>query len=182
MKNRFVFKWGFVLALMSIFLTPLSISAQQTAIERFFNQYMEDEKFTIVHITPKMFQMLAKIDVKDRDFQDVKDVLTDLKGLWVLTTEHNEKAPQLYKEALSKINTQEYELLMTVRDKDENVRIWTKEANGIISELFLLVGEKDEFTMLSFVGKIDLNKISKLAGKTKIDGLEYLKDIKEKKD
>jgi CII-binding regulator of phage lambda lysogenization HflD len=62
------------------------------------------------------------------------------------------------------------------------VRFWTKENNGIINELLMLVGERNEFTMISFIGSIDLNKISKLSNKVKIDGMEHLKDIKNKKD
>ena len=54
------------------------------------------------------------------------------------------------------------------------MRFVTKENNGIISELLLLVGGKDEFVMMSFVGNIDLDKISKLAKKLDIDGAEYL--------
>ena len=137
LKNSFA---TFLLALC-LMAGPLSMAAQNNAIEKFFNQYMDDEAFTVVHVTPKMFQMIAKLDIKDKDYNDAKAVLQDLKGLWILTTEKNAKAPQLYKEAASKINTQEYELLMTVRDKGDNVRFWTKESNGIINELLMLVGE-----------------------------------------
>ena len=158
------------------------MSAQNNAIEKFFNQYMDDETFTVVQVTPKMFQMIAKLDIKDKDYADAKAVLQDLKGLWILTTENNAKAPQLYKEAASKINTQEYELLMTVRDKGDNVRFWTKEANGIINELLMLVGEPNEFTLISFVGKIDLDKISKLANKVDINGMDHLKSVKKKNE
>ena len=143
---------------------------------------MDDEAFTMVHVTPKMFQMIAKLDIKDKDYTDAKAVLQDLKGLWILTTDNNTKSPQLYKEAASKINTQEYELLMTVRDKGSNVRFWTKESGGIINELLMLVGEPDEFTLISFVGKIDLDKISKLANKIDIDGMEHLKTVKKKNE
>ena len=182
MKNMLRLRFASFLLLFCLFNTPLSISAQNNAIEKFFNQYMDDEAFTVVHVTPKMFQMIAKLDIKDKDYADAKAVLQDLKGLWILTTEKNAKAPQLYKEASSKINTQEYELLMTVRDKGDNVRFWTKESNGIINELLMLVGEPDEFTLISFVGKIDLDKISKLANKVDINGMDHLKTVKKKNE
>jgi Domain of unknown function (DUF4252) len=182
MKNRL--RLSFASLLFAFFLMghPLSMTAQNNAIEKFFNQYMDDEAFTVVHVTPKMFSMIAKLDIKDKDYADAKAVLQDLRGLWILTTENNPKAPQLYKEATSKINTTEYELLMTIRDKGDNVRFWTKESNGVISELLMLVGEPTEFTLISFVGKIDLDKISKMANKIKIDGMEHLKSVKDKHD
>lgn len=182
MKNMLRLSFVSFLLLFCLLSTPLSMSAQNNAIEKFFNQYMDDETFTVVHVTPKMFQMIAKLDIKDKDYADAKAVLQDLKGLWILTTENNAKAPQLYKEAASKINTQEYELLMTVRDKGDNVRFWTKEANGIINELLMLVGEPNEFTLISFVGKIDLDKISKLANKVDINGIDHLKSVKKKNE
>ena len=182
MKNMLRFSFASLCFTFCLLVAPLSMGAQNNAIEKFFNQYMDDETFTVVQVTPKMFQMIAKLDIKDKDYADAKSVLQDLKGLWILTTENNPKAPQLYKEATSKINTQEYELLMTVRDKGDNVRFWTKESNGIINELLMLVGEKEEFTLISFVGKIDLDKISKMSNKINIDGMEHLKSVKQKND
>jgi hypothetical protein len=159
---------------------PLSIRAQEDAISKYFDQYLEDENFTVVYITPKMFQMISKLDLKDPSARDIKEVLQDLRGLRILNTDHD--GIKYYKEAISKFNVKEYELLMTVRDKDENVRFWTKEKDGIISELLMLVGEKEEFTLISFIGNINLDKISKLANTIKIDGIEHLKDLKEKKN
>ncbi|MBL7817671.1 MAG: DUF4252 domain-containing protein [Saprospiraceae bacterium] len=182
MKNLLRLSFAQFFIAFCLFTAPLSIMAQNNAVEKFFNQYMDDEAFTVVHVTPKMFQMIAKLDIKDKDYGDAKAVLQDLKGLWILSTENNAKAPQLYKEATSKINTNEYELLMTVRDKGDNVRFWTKESNGTINELLMLVGEANEFTLISFVGKIDLDKISKLSNKIDIDGMEHLKKVKDKND
>ena len=158
-------------------LTPLNIWAQTDAITQYFDQYMDDENFTVVYITPKMFQMISKLDLKDPDAKEIKEVLQDLKGLRILQTEKN--AMQYYKEVIGKFKPAEYELLMTVRDKDENVRFWTKENGGVISELLMLVGGVKEFVMISFIGNISLDKISKLANKMDVDGMEHLKDLKK---
>ena len=100
-----------------------------------------------------------------------------MKGLRILQTEKN--AMQYYKEVIAKFKPTEYELLMTVRDKGENVRFWTKESGGVISELLMLVGGVKEFVMISFIGNISLDKISKLANKMNVDGMEHLKDLKK---
>lgn len=173
--KKWIFFWLFLLPLS----TPSLLRAQD-GITKFFSNYLDDERFTVVYITPKMFQMISKLDTKDPDYQAVKSVLQDLKGLRVLTTE-DKNANQFYKEALTKFNSNDYELLMKVRDKGENVHFWTKDSpNGTISELLLLVGGAKEFTMISFIGNIDLQKISKLADKLKIEGTEHLKDLKKK--
>jgi hypothetical protein len=53
---------------------------------------------------------------------------------------------------------------MTVRNADEqNVDFLVKEdAAGTMEELLLLVGGGEEFVLMSFVGKIDMEKISRL--------------------
>ncbi|HLO54334.1 MAG TPA: DUF4252 domain-containing protein [Saprospiraceae bacterium] len=152
--------------------------AQVDAIERFFKDYQEDQNFTVVYVSPKMFQMVSKATDGGTD-QELAAIVKDLKGLRILTTEVN--PDKIYKEANKRLNIKEYEELVTVRDKDSNVRFVTKETNGMISELLLLVGGKDDFVMMSFVGNIDLNKIAKLAKKLDIDGAEHLEKVNKKK-
>jgi hypothetical protein len=148
--------------------------SQADAITKYFNQYVEDTSFTVVYISPKMFEMISKL-AEDEMEPEIEQIIRDLKGLRVLTTERN--GMRYYKEAMNKINVNEYEELMTVRDGDQNVRFVIKEKNDVIEELLLLVGAPDQFVMISFVGKINLDKISKLAKAGNIDGLEHLEKI-----
>ena len=160
----------------------VSMNAQNDAISRFFGNYMENDDFTSVYISPKMFQMISKLDLSDENDPDAKatmEMIKDIKGLRILTSEKNPMA--LYKEAMHKFNTSDYEVLMSVKDEGENVRFWIKEADNVVNELLLLVGGKDEFVLLSFVGNIDLNKISKLAGSIDVKGAKYLEEVKGKK-
>lgn len=165
------------IAIISL-IAPCIMYAQTDAITKYFDKYMDDEKFTVVYITPKMFQMIGKLDLTDPDARDIKDALKDLRGLRILTTDQNGK--ELYKEVTNSFSPAEYELLMTVRDKGQNVRFWTKENGGIINELLMLVGGEKQFVLMSFVGSIDLHKISKLANKVDIKGMEHLKEVDKK--
>lgn len=140
--------------------------AQANAIDKYFQQYVEDERFTVVYISPKLFQLIDRLDVEGLDMEDkeaeaVLELAKDLRGLRILVAEEDSEA--LYKEAKSKINTKEYEVLMTVRSKDgDNFEFLIKEEGEIINELLMLVGG-DDFVLMSFVGKIDLEKVAKLA-------------------
>ncbi len=153
--------------------------AQVDAIDKYFSKYVEDDNFTSVFISPKMFELISKIDLDEIDSDPeaklVMDVVSDLKGLRVLTTDVD---PGLrYKEAMGLINPNEYETLMTVKDGNENIRFWVKDSGDIINELLLVVGGDDEFVLLSFVGNIDLAKISKLANQIDVKGAEHLEKI-----
>jgi hypothetical protein len=128
---------------------------------------VEDERFTVVYVSGKMFDMINKmeLDLDDEEAQAILSVCKDLKGLRILTTE--EDGTQFYQEALKTINTKEYETLMEVRQgKSENVKFLVKQSNNgnTLDELLLLVGGEDEdFVLLSFIGNIDLNEVGKLS-------------------
>ena len=166
-----------IFSLAILLFIGFTATAQLDAIERFFKDYQEDENFTVVYVSPKMFQMVSKATDGIED-KELSSIVKDLKGLRILTSKVN--PDKIYKEANKRLNIKEYEELVTVREKDSNVRFVTKESNGIINELLLLVGGKDEFVMMSFVGNIDLNKIAKLAKKLDIDGAEHLDKVNKK--
>lgn len=171
-------KYQMLLPLM--FLLHTIAGAQNDGISRFFNQYVDDERFTVVYVSPKMFQMVSKIEVDDPDWEKVRPIVADLTGLRVLNSEEVDGVA-MFKDALSKVPAGEYSELLTVRDGEENVRIWTKDDGGtIIHELLLLVGSPDEFVLLSFTGKIDLDKISDLSKSLDVEGAQHLEKIKQK--
>lgn len=148
---------------------------QTDAIDNFFQSYQDDENFTMVYVSPRMFQMVSKV-MEGQDDEEIKDLVKDIKGLKILTTETT--PAKYYAEAIKKIPTNQYEVLMTVRDKGSNVKFLTKESNSdVIEELLLLVGGDDSFVLMSFVGQLDLNKIGKLAKKLDLDGAEFLENL-----
>lgn len=170
--------------MISMFSFMSATIAQEDAISKYFSKYMDDEAFTVVYLSPKLFQLLGKLEIdelEDEEAAAIMEVIEDLKSLRVLTTEQN--AAQYYNEAVKTINTKDYEVLLTVRDEGENVQFLIKEEGNMINELLLLVGGADEFVMVSFVGKIDLDKISQLAKKLDVDGVEHLDKLnnREKK-
>jgi len=165
-----------------LILAAFTLHAQNDAITRFFDKYVNNEAFTVVYVSPKMFQMAAKIETSDPEWNKFRDVVKDLGGLRVLLADDITNGVELYKEASEKIPIGEYTELLSVRDGKENVRIWTRDSGDIINELLLLVGAPNEFVLLSFTGKIDLNKISTLAKTLDIDGVQHLEKINKKKD
>ena len=146
-----------------------------SAIDKYFQQYVEDERFTVVYISSKLLGMFQKLDIDmdmdDQEAEAIIDLASDLEGIRILVAEEDAKG--LYEEAKQKIDTKEYEVLMTVRDKDEtNVDFLIKDGADTIKELLLLVGGGDEFVLLSFVGNIDMDKISNLINEFEDEGDE----------
>ena len=157
-------------------LAAVQAGAQADAISTYFEKYMDDERFTMVYVSPKMFELVSKVSSEEMD-QDVKDILKDLKGLRILTTELNSEG--FYSEAKKMIDTKQYEILMTVRDEGSNIEFLVKEKADIIEELLLLVGGSDEFVLMSFVGNLNLKKIAKLGETLDIEGVQHLEKLDE---
>jgi len=168
---------NYILSLLMVTL-PLAMFAQNDAISTYFSKYQNDEDFTSVFISKKMFSMIAKIDPEDMD-EDTRDVFNNLEGLRVLSTDFN--GTSLFKESMNTLNANSYEVLMTVQDNDSDVQFLVKEGSGDrIKELLLLVGGVDGFTMISFIGNLDIDKLSKMSGDIEIGGLEHLKNLEKR--
>jgi hypothetical protein len=155
--------------------------AQTDAISKFFNKYQSDESFSQVTVSSKMFSLFTNMEVESKEDQEILNAISKLKGLRILAKENARDGYQLYKEAMGLIPTKEYEELMSVRDKDKDMKFFIKETSpGKISELLMVAGGSEEFMVLSLFGEIDLKQVGKIGSKMDIDGLDHLDRIDDK--
>jgi hypothetical protein len=123
--------------------------------------------------------------VKTQDDKEILEAISKIKGLRILAKSDARDSRELYKEALS-IVPKDYEELMFIRDKDQDMKFLIKESGGKVSDLVMIAAGNDGFKMLSLYGDIDLKKVGKIGSKMNIDGLEKLhkmdKDDKDKDD
>jgi hypothetical protein len=157
----------FIALLFLLHLAPASAQkVPQDAISTYFSEYIDDERFSAVYVSGKIFQLFrdADLDLDELDEEEVKavlEVVKDIQGIRILHTDVN--AMGFWKEAKNRISTNRYELLFKIRTKDgDNVEAFIQDEKAVISELFLLIGAADNFAMLSFIGTVDLTKLSNL--------------------
>ena len=169
------------IGLILVFATLISTFSfgQNDAISTFFSDYADDDRFTSVSIGPKLFSMVSKVTPEDMD-QDVRDLIANLDRLKILTADLSD-GMSYFKDAEGRINRKEYEELMVVKEgKNEEVLFLVKEKNDVINELLMISGSDSDFTLISFVGKIDLNVLAKLSKDLDIDGIEHLEELEGK--
>jgi len=171
--------------MLGAMMVAVAVAAQAQAsadlITKFFSKYQNDESFTQVTISSKMFNLFTNMEVDKPEDQEVLNAISKLKGLRVLAKEDARNARELYKEALALVPAKEFEELMSVRDKDKDMKFYIKEsAPGKISELVMIAGGVDDFMVLSLYGEIDLKQVSKIGSKMDIDGLDQLKNMDKK--
>ena len=159
-----------------VLMVTLTAANGQDVISKFFSKYQNDESFTNVNITSKMFALFTEMDVQDPDDQEVLEAISKLKGLKILAKEDARNSRELYKEALGLI-PKNFEELMSVRDEDKDMKFMIEENNGKISEMLMVVGGNEEFMIMSIFGEIDLKQISRIGSKMNIKGLENLQKM-----
>lgn len=160
----------------------VSIQAQeQDAISKHFSKYQTDDNFTSVYIGQRMFEMLSNsdIDINEVDGKEIAEIIRELVGLRILSTDN---APNgFYEQSKKTLLSNRFEELMTVKDGNQDIHFYILENSRGISELVLLTNDRTEVVIMSFLGNLDLNKVSKLSKTLNIDGAEHLEKLKEKK-
>ncbi len=165
-----------ILITLILLLMAVSLHAQNDAISRFFSQYMDDERFSSVYISGKMFNLFAKI-TDDEDEKVMRETISKLGGLRILSSD-KVNGVKMFEEVSKNLTTKGFEELMFIKEGGKpEMQFLVKEANGKINELLMLSGSGNEFFMLSLIGDIDLNQISKLSKSMDIQGMENLEKI-----
>jgi hypothetical protein len=158
------------------------VYAQGDAISKFFNKYSTDESFgTQVTISSKMFSLFTDLEVDSPEDKEVLEAISKLKGLRIIGKENTSDARALYKEAAGIILANKYEELMSVRDKDKDMKFYILEKSpGKIGELVMISGSTNDFMLMTLFGEIDLKQVSRIGKKMSVGGLEHLEKIDQK--
>src|SRR5262249_33766849 len=134
----------------------VAANAQGEAISKFIAKYQDDESFTQVKVSQKMFGLFTNMDVEKPEDTQILDAIAKIQGLRVLAKHETRDSRTLYKEAVGAIPSSSYEELMSVREKDKDMKFFIKELSaGKIGELVMVMGGSDEFMLLSLFGEID---------------------------
>ena len=137
-----------------------------------------------------MLQLAAKfldMDKEDPEAAQVKDIIKNLKGIYVKNFEFDE-ANQYSAADVEEIRTQlaapGWNKIVENRDRRnaENNEIYVmKDASNNIAGIAILVAEPKELTVVNIVGPVDLDKLSALSGKFGIPDEKKDRDRQRKK-
>ncbi|MEM9676374.1 MAG: DUF4252 domain-containing protein [Bacteroidota bacterium] len=158
-------------------LIALGVNAQDNVLAPLFDKYADDEAFTKVSITSKMFSLFTEFEPEDPETQELTEAISKLKGLKILASDSIDNARSYFKDATAQVRKGNMEELMSIRDGKDDMLFMIKEDAGKISDLVMLVGGDNKFVAMSLYGEIDLKQISKISKGMKIDGMKYLENI-----
>lgn len=164
----------FILTTAFLLILGMGGYAQENAITKHFSAQLQDDEYTKVSVTSKMFSLFTELDTDLEEEQDVLDAIAKLEGIKGIFKDDLKGSTTLYKEAVAKIDSDgSYEELMTVENVNENAKFLIKDENGKISELLMVMGGRNEFVAMSLFGDIDLSAIAKIAKVMRIRGFEH---------
>lgn len=163
----------FILAVTALFAT--SIAAQSNAIDKYFSEYTKNENFTKINVTGKMFQLANHIEVDTDEEQEMKDAISKIEGLSVLACDDCGDTRALYKE-LENRPGREFEVLMTVDDKEADVIFYIHENGGVIKEILIIAGGDEGLAIVSIWGEIELQHLQTVTKEFQLHGMKYFNE------
>jgi hypothetical protein len=154
----------------------------QSIIDKLYEKYSGAEGYTSVYISKYMFDMFRSNNNPPENAGDIDKVISKLNCIKILVTDDDPATPvpvDLYGEMMKVLPGSAYKEIMVVREKDQNIKFFTKESKGRVVELLMVIGGKAESVLISIQGEeIDMKNISKLAREMNIEGMDKLQNMK----
>lgn len=163
-----------ILVIALVFISN-TIFAQQSL----FDKFNGNENVTSVVVNKKMFSLLSKMKVEDKETQQYVNLIKKLDNLKVFVTQNSTLANEMKATAGKYLKTASLEELMQVNEKGKLVKIYVKSGatESQIKELFMFVegSGKEETVLMSLTGNFDLDELSVLTDKMNLPGGDDLK-------
>lgn len=165
-----------IVSFIIFFSISVGIFAQSSAIDRYFEKYQDDDRFTQITVSSRMFGLFVNFEMDDPSEQELVETISNLKGLKILASDSVANVEQLFTEASNKPKAQMDELL-SIKEGEAEFNFYINETDGKINELLMVGKESNSIFILSLVGNIDLKQISALSKKMNIDAFEHFEHV-----
>lgn len=173
MNIKVSFFFFFVLGL------TLQVSAQKTGIDRFFDLYAEENGLLNLTISGNLLKEVLDCDEDDEVAMTQARNITRLRIISSDDQKHRIKSQDITR-LKADLSKEDFEELMHIKDEGNLIRVMGRGDGGdIFSQLVLLIDNPDNFTLLSFEGKLDLSKMGKTCENLEINGSKVFQDMDE---
>ncbi|MDR3261821.1 MAG: DUF4252 domain-containing protein [Tannerella sp.] len=133
------------------------------AQEKLFEKYADMDNVTSVYISKAMFQMMPVIGDVGMNLMNMKG---KIESLQLITTEKEDKIPQMRKDFSQLINSRHQEL-MRVRDGKTRITFYTDMKGEQIKDLLMLADTDSSFTVIQLIGNFTLKDIQEITRQNK---------------
>jgi len=166
------------LLIIAAFLLGTVIFAQTSPIDALFDKYSDEEGFTSVYISGKMLSMLAGLEGKSGNPENIMFRLKSIRILSEDTLAHSKV--NFYQELSKKLDLSVYEELMVVKEGHDVTKFLVRQTGNTITELLVITGGNEGNSLISIKGDINLKELSELSKTIGIEELEQLDKVEQK--
>lgn len=145
---------------------------EKDKLDQLFEKYQEVEGVTSIKIAKPMFGMLNNLDLGDVELDQIKPLLSKIKGLKVFIAEKPQdgnsakaqKLNQINKDISSYLSNLNYSEIMTMNSGDSKIKFLSaEEKEGIFDDLLLSINSGGEENILvKLDGKLSMDDINKI--------------------
>lgn len=166
--------------LLAMGIIGVSTLMAQSATDDIFDKYNGKEGFTVVTINQAMFEMISKMDTTDEG-KEMVDMARSIERIRILAMDTVMSGVNLYSEVMDVLPKKNFKELMSVKEKDMDIKFMIQEKDGKVRELLMVIGgSKDDNAIISITGDINLAKMGSLARTMNIKGMENLEKLGDK--
>ena len=129
--------------ILSLALIPLmSLSYGQKSVDALFAKYAGKDGFVTVSISGDLLKLAACLDDDDRE--EINSIPADITEIRVLAQEDDEERPvNFYDLIIKDLDLRDYEEFMSVKQKDQDVKMLVRSEGLKFKEFLLIAGGED---------------------------------------
>lgn len=153
-----------IYTILTIALISTQGFAQDVAVNQLFDEYENREDVTLITLSGKAFDMVSEMKTDQDDPTGFNRIAGQITGFRMLVDDKDFNAKNTAKRTRTMLSSQ-FEDLMTVRDKGSDIKVTINEADGVVSELIVILGSDSNFVLMSITGHMKLSDVNELTKK-----------------
>ena len=141
------------ISLVVLLMIPLTLLAQKGPFDDLFDKYSEAEDVTSISISLDGFKIKIGGDKDANEFFELMDQVDKVKVLSFENHYKSFKNSDFLKEVNAIIKKHDYQQLVDIKSKDENVSVYIiQDEDGMVKEGLIISQEDDEAAIISVRG------------------------------
>jgi hypothetical protein len=178
-KTKFLNKKNQEIMRKLILSLVVVLAANTMFAQSVFDKFDGQDDITAVVVNKKMFSLISKMKVEDKETQQYVNLIKKLDNLKVFVTNSDKKSDEMKAVADKYIKSADLEELMRINEKGKSIKIFVRSGatDSQIKELLMFIegSGKEESVLMTLSGNFDLDELSVLTDKMKLPGGDVLK-------